>query len=368
MKSLVVTTFTKPTFGFGPQPRASSCIFGAIRWDAQYCDTEGEPCFEEEKALGDHKWQFRAPLHTRVLGYDKIRFEPSQKSFNLEIIAAEKAGLKYWAYASYGKGGALDLNSSMMRGLAYHRSSSIRDKMKYALIIAVDLLGKTSNSSLAIKPIVQLMKDPNYLMVEHGRPVLFFNYIESLLSGYWNGSAHNLAAAIGALREAAVDAGIGNPYIVLLSGANENLRLALGMDAISIYAITPPSNTNGTYQDLATRVHTYWEREVEVTKGGMIPTVMVGWDTRPRKEHPPAYDHADRSKLDPNAHIIPPTPSEFAAECEKASEFISAHPEQCSSRLALIYAWNEDSEGGPLEPTLGNHSASLLAAAQNVIK
>jgi hypothetical protein len=72
----------------------TGCIFGAIRWDAQYCDIPGQPCFEEEKSLGSSKWQFRAPLHTKVLSSAKIQFAATQQTFDDEINAAAQGGVK----------------------------------------------------------------------------------------------------------------------------------------------------------------------------------------------------------------------------------------------------------------------------------
>jgi hypothetical protein len=66
-----------PMRAFG-EPRCS--VFGAIRWDGQYCDTPGEPCYEEEKALSPAKWHFRAPIHSEEVSADKLRFNPDQNS------------------------------------------------------------------------------------------------------------------------------------------------------------------------------------------------------------------------------------------------------------------------------------------------
>jgi hypothetical protein len=145
------------------------------------------------------------------------------------------------------------------------------------------------------------------------------------------------------------------------------VRTALGADAISAYAIALPSNINAPYAQLAAFTQLIWEREALATPAGVVPTVMIGWDTRPRKENPPAYDHSDHSHVDVTAHIIAPTPAEFAGECQRAVDFIHAHSERCASQLALIYAWNEDSEGGPLEPTLGDPLGSKLIAIAKVI-
>ena len=346
-------------------------LFGAIRWDAQYCDTPGQPCFEEERALGKAKWQSRAPLHSEVLGPDRIRFAPTQATFDAEIVAARQNNLAYWAYLLYGQDGTFDLGHSMMKGLALHRSSPVRAQMNYAAIAGVDMFGRTGNFDKANANLVSLMRDANYQTVLGNRPVLFILFNASLVAKYWSGDLGAMAAALDGLRDAARQGGLGNPYVIVMDSppaAAEKARIALRADAISVYAIAPGPTVNGSFVDLDRDVRSYWDKEAAVAGAGVVPTVMIGWDTRPRKETPPAYDHRDRSQDDPAAHITAPTPSEFAAECQAAADFIDQHPQQNAARLALIYAWNEDSEGGPLEPTLGDPKASRLVAAGKVIR
>jgi hypothetical protein len=349
----------------------TGCIFGAIRWDAQYCDIPGQPCFEEEKSLGPSKWQFRAPLHTKVLSSAKIQFAATQQTFDDEINAAAQGGLKYWAYLMYGQNGIIDLEHSMMQGLAFHRASKIKERMRYAMMITIGTLGSTENCDIAIGKIVGLMRDTNYLTVLSGRPVIYLYYEAPLLKIYWGSSLGNLSGAVDKLRSASKSSGLGNPYIVVMAAppvVAESVRSAVRGDAISAYATSIQARSDTPYAELASAVRSYWTAERDASGSGIIPTVMIGWDTRPRKEHPPAYDRSDHSHVDVSAHVAPPTPAEFAAECRAAVKFIDDNPRGCNSRLALIYAWNEDSEGGPLEPTLGDPKASKLAAASDVIR
>jgi hypothetical protein len=305
-----------------------------------------------------------------VIEPNKIRFEPTQETFDQEIVAAHRGGLKYWAYLMYGEDSKIDLGNSMMKGLVFHRGSAIKSQMNYAMMVTVDTLGYVDNYKDAVGAILTLMRDSNYQTVLGGRPVLYLYYVESLLASHWRGSINNLATSLNALRDEALGAGLANPYIILMSGppvSAESVRVALGADAISAYAITLPSNTTAPYSQLARFTQQIWEKEAAASSAGVVPTVMIGWDTRPRKENPPAYDHSDHSHTDVVAHITAPTPLEFAQACRGAVDFIHAHSDRCASRLALIYAWNEDSEGGPLEPTLGDQNASKLVAASSVI-
>lgn len=345
--------------------------FGAIRWDAQYCDTRGEPCYEEEKALSPQHWQFRAPLHSRLTDSKTLQFNATEASFDQEIRVAHAAGLGYWAYLAYGRDGKLDLAHSMMQGLKYHRRSGIADQMSYCLIATLDTLGRANGFDEATKRIHDLFSDHNYQRTKDGRPLLFLYYLDALLPSYWNGSLAELGKSMSHLRNQTTSSGDKNPYIVLLhtpATTAETVRKQIGADAISAYGINFGPNRSGTYPELQRHVEHYWEDELAQTAGSVVPTVMVGWDSRPRKETPPAYDKRDYTRIDKSAHVAIATPSEFSFACRQASRFMSSHPDRCPYQIALVYSWNEYSEGGALAPTLGDPSASMLRTASEVLE
>jgi hypothetical protein len=349
----------------------TKCVLGAIRWDGQYCDTPGQPCFEEEKSLGPGKWRFRAPLHTQVLDQNRISFQPNQETFDREIAAAAAGGLDYWAYLMYGENGSINIDHSMMAGLKFHRASKIKNQMNYAMMITANTIGFSRAYDNPIAKLVDLMRDTNYQVTHSGRPVVYFYYQEQFLKDYWDGSLLNLAQALGALRISARGSGMQNPYIVVVTSPPsfaERLRSALGGDAISTYAVFVRFDSRIPYSRLANATRSYWEAELAATNSGVVPTVMIGWDTRPRREHPPAWEKGEHPLTNLDSYVTPPTPTEFTTECQAAFDFISAHPIACASGLALIYAWNEDSEGGPLEPTLGDPEASKLKALGQIVR
>jgi hypothetical protein len=340
--------------------------FGAIRWDAQYCDVKGEPCHEEERALSPPRWRFRAPLHSIVTGAGTIQFTATQDSFDREIQVASQAGLGYWVYLAYGKDGKLDFNHSMMRGLDFHRRSKIAYRMDYSLATTLDTLGRAGAFDDAIKRVCDLFGDRNYLRTTDRRPVLFLYYLEGLLPAFWKGSLAELAKAVLSLRKRATDSGHENPFVVLLHGppsAAEIVRAEIGADALSTYAINLGPNRSASYSTFEQYVEQYWREELDRSSAAIVPTVMVGWDSRPRKENPPAYDKRDYGRIDRSAHIDIASPDEFALACKRADRFILDHPDRCPYGLVLIYSWNEYSEGGALAPTLGDPSSSLLAGA-----
>ena len=119
------------------------------------------------------------------------------------------------------------------------------------------------------------------------------------------------------------------------------------------------------FETLETATENYWNLELAASPTGVVPTVMIGWDTRPRQEHPPSWQPNIKNS---GGFVKAPTPDQFAEECNAAIRFITDHRQACPASLALIYAWNESSEGGPLQPSLGDRTASKLRAAAKVLK
>jgi hypothetical protein len=259
----------------------------------------------------------------------------------------------------------------MMRGLVYHSKSAIAHKMNYCLIATLDTMGRADAYDAALNQIQGFFRERNYQRTFDGRPLLFLYYLDGLLSGYWKGSLPNLKQSVDALRVKSRAIGDQNPFIVLLHeppSAAELIRSQIGADAISTYGLSFGPNKSAAYSDLAGYVERYWQDEAQQTAAAVVPTVMIGWDSRPRKENPPAYDKRDFSRISKSAHIDIATPREFAVACSEATKFMTAHPSQCPYRVALIYSWNEYSEGGGLGPTLGDPTASVLRAANEAFK
>ncbi|MFC6791468.1 glycoside hydrolase family 99-like domain-containing protein [Methylobacterium komagatae] len=304
------------------------------------------------------------------MGNDRIIFDASQESFDDEIRAARAGGLKYWAYLTYGSNGAIDLDNSMMKGLAYHLNSSIANEIQFCLVLTLDTIGQISDHVNAFDRIIYLVNKSNYLKVMNGRPVFYLYYRQDVMDRRWKGSLDYIAERLKLLRQSLNKIGHLDPYLIIMCAPPslaETVRFKTGADAISAYGITLGPNANASYAQYASFVRAYWERELRAGQAGVVPTVMIGWDSRPRREIPPSYDLRDYSKIDKAAHIESPTPDEFAAECQAAMDFVNKYPQRCEARLVLIYAWNENSEGGALGPTIGDPSASKLRAARKIL-
>lgn len=148
----------------------------AIRWDAWYTNGPNDPAHFTAAALSNPEWRARTPLHAAIDENGRVDFRPTQETFDAEIRAAKQANL-CWAYLAYGRDHKIDLGAPMMQGLKYHRSSAIKSKTSYALIVTAGTLGRTDDYRDAVSQVLMLMHDSNYQTVEldgERRPLLFF--------------------------------------------------------------------------------------------------------------------------------------------------------------------------------------------------
>jgi hypothetical protein len=88
---------------------------------------------------------------------------------------------------------------------------------------------------------------------------------------------------------------------------------------------------------------------------------MAGWDRRPRVENPVPWECWQRPGAGLDRFYHPPRPEELAAHLRRALAWIERHPRAAPARAALIYAWNENDEGGWLVPTYPFDAARLDA-------
>lgn len=340
----------------------SPAIFGAIRWDAWY--TSNGPAANTAGALGQPKWQSRAPAHA-IASARATTFAPTQTTFDAEITAAKNAGLKYWAYLMYGvNNGDANRSPEMMAGFNLHQSSSIKSQMKWCMMQQVGLFGAAGNYTTQVSGMVTYMQQSNYQRVLTNRPLLYLYWVSSDFATYWTSSYTNFKAALDALRTSAQAAGLGNPYVVVLADASVVGPIAtnIGADAVSSYVVPDPKLVAGTFASLDTAAQSYWS-SLAATGKPIVPICMAGFDRRPRIERPVPWEAStQRPGFGANVCVTPPTNAEMVTHLQAAANYVSANPSICPSTAALIYAWNEHDEGGWLAPTLGDPSGSRLAA------
>lgn len=339
----------------------SGIYYGAIRWDFWYSNTGA--CQSTANSLGNPDYRSRAPFFATEVSSNNISFNPTQATMDAEINFAVNGGLSYWAFLLYDRAGN---DPEGMQGYDLFQTSTIKNNIKWCQMRPSTMFGTTGNYATQVAEAVAMCQQSNYQKVLTNRPLVYF---------YWNGAGNfggslvNMKAAIDAFRTGCTNAGLGNPYIVMVdfdltdSVANST---ALGIEAITSYLAGNSTGLNQSYASLASAAQSSWATKAAVYN--MVPICMQGWNRAPRIVRPVRWEASDQRPYQGILRKVPqPTSAELISHMAAAKTFIDAHPTECDAKAAIIYAWNEFDEGGYLCPTLGDPTGSLLSAIASTI-
>lgn len=327
----------------GSTRRATRPTVGAIRWDAWHGDA-GEPGRIVTKTLSPRQYHARLPFFARVLGPNHVEISGNrQEIMEQEIAYAKAAGIDYWAFVWY------EPDTSMSLGLKLYLSSRRRQGLRFCLITEGVRWGDHNNCQERIGQFVQLLRQPTYMTVLDGRPLVYLGFVdEQRVNAAW-GSRAGFRRAIDAFRQAAVQAGLKNPYIVCMDfhpRRARELAQSLGLDAVSSYACPGGNEEGAPFAQSMKQVRQFWDA-CRTTGSDVVPIVSLGWDPRPRIDMPvPWHTYRD------GKHYQSPTPEEAARHVRDALDWTAAHAKASPANTVIIYAWNEHDEGGWLVPTL----------------
>ncbi|MFM8304696.1 MAG: NPCBM/NEW2 domain-containing protein [Actinomycetota bacterium] len=301
-------------------------LLGATRWDAWH---DGDIGRKVEYTLGPERWRNRLPWFGEVTGPDTVTARAdSQAVADEEIAIAADLGIDYFAFVWYGSGYPVGSDEEGLgRGLAYYRSSAARDRVQYTLEATTGQVADPAQRAT----ILEYMRDPNWVHVG-GRPLLFVG----------RGEAPD-QAAYATLRAESKAQGTGNPYLVYLCIGGYKLAdapayVAQGADAVSAYIMGTTTASGGPYATLAAQTHATWDT-VAATGVPVVPTVMAGWDPRPRLERPPSWGSSGSN------WYAGATPAELGDHLTDGLQWARA----VGAKAVLAYAWNEYDEGGWLD-------------------
>jgi hypothetical protein len=336
-------------------------IAGALRWDAWYKRTDNSEVAQNNLS-GIYK--SRAPFFCNVEG-DSIVCAGNQDEMDLELRFAAQAGLSYWAFDWYGNTSSLHLAWDL------YQKSEHRSLINWCGSVSLYSLGSVPFSSGKWRSNIEewagYMEQQCYQKMEaagiSNRPLLYIQWDQSQFTNFFNGDFNNFKTAFEYLKNLTIKAGLGEPYVVILGHiADAELVKNLGADALSSYIPAfGPETVKGPYpySKLDVEVQSYW-RKLSETGVPCIPIALVGWDNRPRQEHPVPWERARKPVLNSTNYYEMPTRKQFQSHIDSAIDFIQSHPYQCPARTLLIYSWDECDEGGGMIPTLGDPKGELL--------
>ena len=335
------------------QPYASRSPVGAIRWDAWYAPRSFVTT-AVEKTLGASQFAWRRPKFAEECARGPSCFPPaSQIAIDQEIEMAVSARLDFWAFVSYETG------SPMRKAFSLYMSSSKRHLINFALICECERFGGNGHLSKLSIEHSQLILSDNYQKTPSGKSIYFIiiNSVESLIR-HW-GTLAKFKNALSQFKE------------IVKSDSNANIELvalvppphqgswivSLGFTSVGSYSIAC-TKRKSRFSDLASCVEESWERSA--TAGYVVvPTVMTGWDRRPRHVNPVPWERRNSNKH-PQVSFDQPTLPELAKHIKNARRFSLKK----LSPAILVYAWNEFDEGGWMMPTVGDHGEKLKAVSK----
>jgi hypothetical protein len=323
---------------------AAPVAVGAIRWDAW--QAPGSPVTAAmERNLSPPRYRHRLPFFAQVAPDGRVAIDGgTQAVMDQEINLALRAGLSYWGFLGYPREGP------MSAGLRLYLSSARRGGLRFCMLAELAQWGGAAARTAPVPDWhLELFRHPDYQRVLGDRPLYFLGFLSfRLLAERWGG-VEGLRAALDRFRARAP----ANPYVVLMSKPEPGLRwaAALGVDAIGAYAIAG-SEPAAPYAALAREAERRWDEYAAAAGLGVVPTVMTGWDRRPRIENPVPWEPWQHPGAGMDRFYEAPRPEELAAHLRRGLDWIEAHPRAAAARAALVYAWNEHDEGGWLAPTL----------------
>ena len=327
--------------------KKSVTAVGAIRWDGWHGKKDGVNEVME-KTLAPKQFHERLPFFAEVVNDSTVRIDgSSQQVMDKEIEYAKYAGLDYWAFVLYAEKNMLSL------GLKTYLQSRHQKDINFC---AITEQGRYSFKDTAyINYLIRLIKAPGYQTVLNGRPLWYFGFISpENVNATW-GSFHNLKKHIDSVRKIVVNAGLQNPYLVIMdfdAATGKKWCDSLGADAISSYVAV--NNTKlGTYQQLANQTANFWE-ECKTTGKQVVPVWDAGWNPLPRILHPTPWHIYPDKEYYTNA-----TANELAQHFKNGLQWLKNNKEAAQAQCAIIYAWNEFDEGGWLCPTFNNNTERI---------
>jgi len=313
-----------------------------------------------QNALGPRQWHHRLPFFARVTGEDQVHIDGStQEVMDQEIEYASYAGLSYWAFVTYAADDAMSL------GLKRYLASRNRDKIRFCLLTE----SARWRDPQFVARLVELVSEAGYLKVLGNRPVFYLGFLtEADIEKNWGGVA-GLRRVIDDFRASVRRKGLDDPYIVIMDFSpvqGQKWMDVLGCQAISNYAANGGGQA-APYQELARYAEQFWDT-CKATGAPVVPIIMSGWDRRPRVARPVPWETWQKPGVGLDKYYESPRPEELAQHVSHAVQWLRHNRESAPAQMAIIYAWNENDEGGWLVPTLGEGSARLDAIRRVLLK
>ena len=328
---------------------------GVIRWDCYVGDKHsvGLECerilsgipLTNQTAAAITNFHFRVPWFGKILPDNKVEARNTDiLTVEREIRYAKAAGIDYWATVWYG-----DQND---KGLSLQRNlwtqSLQRNAVQWCHAFDGNFRGAvgdwtTPKQKQLIRDMVALdFKSDMYLKTDSGRPVVYIIWADP-----------SYTHCVNALYAECAEQGVPEPFVVMMSYETNRERIQNVLETCRASAISSYAQCDGKddlpFAQNATNERNRWALW-KTFDTLAIPSVTMGWDNRIRYYTGCSW-YEDINTLK-NAWIQYPTADEIEAHTRDALQFVLANESASDFKSILIYAWNENDEGGFIAPTL----------------
>ena len=345
-----LTSFAEP-----PPPAARVCA-GAYYFDGWTGETDPihlTPRLRNEFADREPVWGWR---------------DGSLDIVEKQIACAADHGLAFFAFDWYWPQGT-NKYSPLNTGLKLYLQATNKQRLQFCLMVA-------NHGGFDVGPAdwdtvndiwIRLFKEPTYLKVD-GKPLLIFFLPGELRRDF--GSSGAVKAAFDQLNAKARSAGLAGVCIAACARPNPERH---GADLAELQAdgyacltgynyVSHPKQGSDRIQPYSRLIEAHqdiWDRFAAQSPLPYMPAITVGWDRRPWE---------DPSKPQTQAVYYPDrTPLQTTDFVRQAIRWLNDHADKTTKeRILLLYAWNENGEGGYLTPTKGLGD-TYLKAVGNVL-
>jgi hypothetical protein len=315
-------------------------LIGAVRWD-WWADN-----FEcTTKWLSPSKYHYKAPFFAKETGENSLHIDGNtQEIFDKELAYASYAGIDYFAFDWYeGFNDPAGINGSY--GMELFKRSANKGNIKMAYILESSSLGFSGEfSARTLKDICADFGRDDYQKI-NGRPLFFYMTYPPLTP-----------SQVDLINKTYLSIHPGKPLPYIVNAIQVGVQEAQMNNNTGIAAW---SQYTGYSKEGDLKM-----RERYKTAGvKLIPTMTVGWDTRPIADNPCRwYQNA-------------PYETEYLLKGEALKShlidtinFVNANPTICEANTILCYAWNENAEGGYIVPTLIPSSSQINTDTIEIFK
>jgi hypothetical protein len=335
---ITVPTVTVPVVTQTQTQTGTRPLIGAVRWDWWANNFECTTLW-----LSPKEYHYKAPFFAKEIGANSLSIDGNtQEIFDKELAYANYAGIDYFAFDWYeGYNDPAGINGSY--GMELFKRSTNKGNMKMAYILESTSLGFSGEfSARTLKDICADFGRDDYQKI-NGRPLFFYmtypplttNQVDLINKTYLS-----------------IHPGKPLPYIVnAIQVGEEEAKMNNGTGIAAWSQYTGYSKEG----DLKMR------ERYKAAGVKLIPTMTVGWDTRPIAQNPCGW-----YKNAPYETEYRLTGEALKNHLVDTINFVKANPTTCEANTILCYAWNENAEGGYIVPTITPGSTNINVDAVEI--